>query len=289
MPPTIKVNTKRPKVLFNKKTTSSNDLMRSHRTCITTSTTTATTATTAANIRTSHQTTSSLRLGTQRKSGAAADGQSATPRNRDTIMDPAGIGKTSDVMIDSDTMLGVGQKGSCIPEMFTSLPPLKDRLQTKTSRVQDRTVQDCLPLLAAIHDPSRNLFDFNAHGLPRLEREKHVEYLHNCLRELPAGFVVHDASRPWILYWVLAGLCLLGEDVQHYRTRFIALKRVQTGSSWVGGANGCVLQSGADVISNAESGWWLWRGSRPNVTLCAILCSNPVPCDGWWKGKLGHD
>ncbi|MCJ1462970.1 CAAX farnesyltransferase (FTase) subunit beta [Pseudocyphellaria aurata] len=230
MPPTIRVNTKRPKVRFNKKAPSGNDLMRPHRTCITTSTTTTTTA---ADIRTSQQTPSSLRLSTRRK-------LSATPRNRDGFMDPAGIGKTSDMMIDS-AILGVDQKGNCIPELFTSLPPLQDRLETKTSRAQDRTVQDCLPLLAAIHDPSRNLFDFNVHGLPRLEREKHVIYLHNCLRELPAGFVVHDASRPWILYWVLAGLCLLGEDVQQYRTRFIALKLVQTASSWAWDANGFVL------------------------------------------------
>lgn len=134
-------------------------------------------------------------------------------------------------------MLDVDLNRNGIPELFTSLPPLIDSLETKSSYEQDETVQDCLPLLAGIHDPSRNLFDFNSHGLARLEREKHVKYLHGCLKELPAKFVVHDASRPWILYWVLTGLCLLGEDVQQYRTRFMALKQFQNASPQAQNAN----------------------------------------------------
>lgn len=247
MPPSIKVNTKRPKVLFKQKASSNNDLMRPDRTRIKSTTTgattttataataatvataataatAATTTTTATSTRTLHQSLSRLRLGKLPKSGTALDERTTRRASRDRVMDPAGIGKTSDVT-DENTMLGIDQNGNSIPELFTSLPPLRDSLETKTSRVQDETVQDCLPLLAGVHDPSRNLFDFNAHGLPRLEREKHVKYLRNCLKELPAGFVVHDASRPWILYWVMAGLCLLGEDVQQYRTRLGALKR----------------------------------------------------------------
>lgn len=241
MLPSIKVNTKQPKVLFKQKAPSNsynNDLMRPRRRRTTrtrTRTTAATsTATTATSARTLHQSLSRLRLGRRRTSGTAVDDWTSTrqgTQDTDRIMDPAGIGKTSDV--DGHPMLGVHQNGTLIPDLFTSLPPLKDFLETKTSHTQDETVQDCLPLLAAINDPSRNLFDFNSHGLPRLEREKHVKYLHSCLKELPAGFVIHDASRPWILYWVLAGLCLLGEDVQQYRTRFVTLKHVQIAPSLI--------------------------------------------------------
>lgn len=290
MPPSIKVIAKRRKVLFKHKTASSNDvhdLRPLDRASTSTSTKTATA--TATFTRAPHQSTSRLALlGKGRRSEAAlGDLTAARPILQNRIMDPAGIGQTSD--IDSDSMLGVDPNGYFVPDLFTSLPPLKDSLETQTSRVQDETVHDCLPLLAAVHDPTRNLFDFNSHGLPWLEREKHVRYLHNCLRKLPAGFVVHDASRPWILYWVLAALCLLGEDVQQYRTRFIALKRVQNASSRAWSANERALQSGTDFISNAESGWWLWRGSRPNVTLRDIICGNPEPRYGWWKGKLGYD
>ena len=292
MPPSIKVIAKRRKVLFKHNTVSNNDVHHLRplgRAPTSTSAifATATATTTATTTRAPHQSISRLGLGKGRRSQVISDDLTTARGVQSRIMDPAGIGKTSD--IGSDAMLGVDSNGYFVPELFTTLPPLKDSLETKTSRVQDETVQDCLPLLSAIHDPSKNLFDFNSHGLPWLEREKHVTYLHNCLKKLHAGFVVHDASRPWILYWVLAGLCLLGEDVQQYRTRFIALKHVQDASSRAWSANERALQSGADFISNAESGWWLWRGSRPNVTLRDIICGNPEPRYGWWKGKFGYD
>ena len=106
-----------------------------------------------------------------------------------------------------------------VPELFTTPPPIRDVLSTKTSSVQDRTVQDCLPYLSGTNDSTKGPFDFNAHGLPRLERKKHIAYLHNSLGKLPAGFVGADASRPWLLYWALTGLYLLGEDVSQYRDR----------------------------------------------------------------------
>lgn len=106
-----------------------------------------------------------------------------------------------------------------VPELFTTPPPIRDALSTETSSLQDRTVQDCLPWLSGTSDPSKSPFDFNAHGIPRLEREKHIAYLHGSLGKLPAGFVGADASRPWLLYWALTGLYLLGEDVSQYRDR----------------------------------------------------------------------
>lgn len=64
------------------------------------------------------------------------------------VMDPAGIGKsrvkvsnrTADVDGHSFSMLGLDQNGNFILELFTSLPPLKDPLETKTSHVQNETV-----------------------------------------------------------------------------------------------------------------------------------------------------
>ena len=106
-----------------------------------------------------------------------------------------------------------------VPDLFTTLPPIRDALPTESSSVQDRTVQNCLPYLSGTKDPSKSPFDFNAHGLPRLEREKHIAYLHGSLGKLPAGFVGADASRPWLLYWALTGLYLLGEDIAQYRDR----------------------------------------------------------------------
>ena len=127
------------------------------------------------------------------------------------------------------TVLGMYQGGRVIPELFTSLPPFKrDHPQTETTIAQDETVQLCLPLLVGVENPSRSIFYFNSHGLPRLEREKHVKYLHKSLQKLGGSYVAMDASRPWQIYWSLAGLSMLGENVQQYRERLILFPNSKT-------------------------------------------------------------
>ena len=125
---------------------------------------------------------------------------------------------------DDDSVLGHDELNVAIPSLFTSVPLIRDSLETKSTVLQDDMVRGCLPLLGGVGDPSRSLFTFNAHGLPRLERAQHVQFLHCSLQGLSAGYVSYDASRPWIVYWVLVGLCLLGEDVGQYRERFLILR-----------------------------------------------------------------
>ena len=108
---------------------------------------------------------------------------------------------------------------SRIPPYFRQQPPLLDSFESETSTVQAETVSDCLPLLNQVDDPSHSPFDFNEFGLPYLDKEKHVDFLHENLHEFPAPFVAIDASRPWMVYWALLGLHLLGEDVSTYRSR----------------------------------------------------------------------
>ena len=107
-----------------------------------------------------------------------------------------------------------------VPDLFTSLPLIKDVLETETSVQQDYTVQECLPFLAGLQGCGRSLSDYNEHGLPRLDRDKHIRYLHDSFNKLPAGFAAYDASRPWLLYWALTGLSILGENVEQYRQRW---------------------------------------------------------------------
>ena len=107
--------------------------------------------------------------------------------------------------------------GPDIPAMHTKPPPLQDALETESSVAQNETIQECLPYLTGLG--TRSLFEFNTHGLPFLEREKHVEYLHERLGDLPSAFVAYDAARPWALYWSLTGLCLLDEVVDQYIPR----------------------------------------------------------------------
>lgn len=99
-------------------------------------------------------------------------------------------------------------------------PLLSDQLSTPTSQLQARTVDECLPLLNAINDPSSNPFDFDEFGLPMLKQQLHIDFVHDGLQQLPAAFVAMDASRPWLMYWSLLSLYLMGQEVKSLRKRY---------------------------------------------------------------------
>ncbi|KAI4245841.1 MAG: hypothetical protein L6R42_010096, partial [Xanthoria sp. 1 TBL-2021] len=101
----------------------------------------------------------------------------------------------------------------------TPWPPIRDELETETSASQDKTVQQCLPLLHAYDDSS---VDYDRDTLPKLDRAKHARFLHRSLQTLPAVAVGFDASRPWMVYWALTALTVLGEDVTPYRERYLS-------------------------------------------------------------------
>ncbi|KAG8211468.1 CaaX farnesyltransferase beta subunit [Trichophyton interdigitale] len=105
-----------------------------------------------------------------------------------------------------------------IPSLFATQPPLLNELQTDTSRAQAEVVGRCIPLLRGEESESAGVpLPLNRHGVPSLARELHVEYLLDALGEYPGRFVGLDASRPWMVYWALTGLALLGEDITLFR------------------------------------------------------------------------
>lgn len=103
--------------------------------------------------------------------------------------------------------------------------PIRDALETETSEAQDETFDLCLPLLSVSVEGAELELAGQAEGtvyareLPRLERQRHVAFLEGALGTLPSAFVAVDASRPWLFYWTLTGLQLLGQDVSSYRAR----------------------------------------------------------------------
>lgn len=124
---------------------------------------------------------------------------------------------------------------SMIPDLFTSLPPIRDFLNTGSSQIQDQTIQECLPFLAGIKEDIK----VNAYGLPNLDRKRHIAFLHKTLARLPAAYVAADASRPWMFYWALNGLWTMGEDISQYRERVISTTRpIQNATGGFGGGNG---------------------------------------------------
>lgn len=139
-------------------------------------------------------------------------------RNRHDKMPPVSTRGAPDGSKD-DKQMNTKYDEALKAELLAFFGPIRDSLQTQTSILQDETMQECLPLLAGREESQRDRAGRNTLAIPRLERKKHVGFLHQCLKPLAAGFVGFDASRPWILYWVLAGLTLLGEDVRPYKER----------------------------------------------------------------------
>ncbi|KAF4834105.1 Protein farnesyltransferase subunit beta [Colletotrichum siamense] len=117
------------------------------------------------------------------------------------------------------------QHNPAVPALFTTPPPVRDALPTATSKLQDDTLRQCLPFLAA--DPGSTAANpaRNAHGVPALLRDNHVKFLEKQLGRFPAPYVAADASRPWFLYWSLNALALLGYDTAVYRDDLIATVR----------------------------------------------------------------
>lgn len=100
-----------------------------------------------------------------------------------------------------------------VAPLFTSLPPLVDPLKTKTSEDQRETVEKILPF----HNGNPFKLKLNSHGVPHLLREHHLAYAVDGLSDYPAPFVAMDASRPWIPYWSLFAISVLGQDTSEFR------------------------------------------------------------------------
>ncbi|RMZ83889.1 hypothetical protein DV737_g1440, partial [Chaetothyriales sp. CBS 132003] len=130
-------------------------------------------------------------------------------------------------------MSSIEQMPVSIPAYYLNEPPLVDNLATETSDLQQKTIDECLPLLGAAFDASKDPGDFNAFGVPDLSKADHIAFLERNLATFPAHFVGLDASRPWMIYWALLGLHLLGEDVtqkgQRVRKTFYPLQNATGG------------------------------------------------------------
>lgn len=44
-----------------------------------------------------------------------------------------------------------------------------------------------------------------------LRRDNHIEYLTKSLKQLGPNFTVLDANRPWLCYWIIHSIALLGD------------------------------------------------------------------------------
>lgn len=87
-------------------------------------------------------------------------------------------------------------------QIYNSL--IKDTLETVTVLDQQATEDNCLSIFSS---------ESITTTLQTLQRESHIKFLRSNLGKLPSAFVSLDASRPWITYWCLNALSLLGDDI----------------------------------------------------------------------------
>ena len=195
------------------------------------------------------------------RSSDEQDSTSGNPRRmasveNENVIPTALEGPVEVIPDDSLEQLTMGSNDTdnfSVPKLFTSLPPIKDALVTGTSLSQDQTAKQCLPLHAGT---SRSLFDLNPRGLPRLDREAHIEFLNETIQN--AILIPYDALRPWIVYWTLTGLSVLGENLEKWRDRVLeTFSPMQNPSGGFGGGPGQtshVAASYAVVLSLAMVG-----------------------------------
>ncbi|KAF1813573.1 terpenoid cyclases/Protein prenyltransferase [Eremomyces bilateralis CBS 781.70] len=107
---------------------------------------------------------------------------------------------------------------SRLPPLPTFPPSISPEPLTPTLAAQKQVAELCLSQheIAARAEPHRT-FPF--------DRVAHAEFLAGALEKYPWQFQVQDASRPWLVYWAVAGLSALGEeleDVEDWRDGLVA-------------------------------------------------------------------
>lgn len=76
--------------------------------------------------------------------------------------------------------------------------------------------------------------------LLELQRDEHIKYLNEGLKQLGPSFVALDSSRPWLCYWIIHSMALLGEslDYQLESNAIDFLNRCQDPKGGFGGGPG---------------------------------------------------
>ena len=109
----------------------------------------------------------------------------------------------------------------------------EENCYTNSGLEQRNTEESCLRLFEKAERACNELGD----TLPVLNRVKTVGFVRRGLCELSQGYECLDASRPWLVYWLLHSLQLLGEELTEEEKRQIVgfLQRCQDPSGGFAG------------------------------------------------------
>ncbi|RIA94482.1 terpenoid cyclases/protein prenyltransferase alpha-alpha toroid [Glomus cerebriforme] len=125
--------------------------------------------------------------------------------------------------------MGILSGSRILEELFSNT----DALPTESSRVQNETELSVYELYKAARD--KNLVN-----TIKLNRESHIKYVKDGLKGLNKYLVSLDASKPWLCYWMLHSLDLLGDDItQNLVKRGIStISKLQNPAGGFGGGPG---------------------------------------------------
>ncbi|KAJ3333362.1 hypothetical protein HDU76_008987 [Blyttiomyces sp. JEL0837] len=108
-----------------------------------------------------------------------------------------------------------------------------DAYPTETSETQ-KEVEESVRVLLEPYEIAEKLDAID------IERQKHIKYLREGLKGLKKGYVSLDASKPWLLYWMIHALDLLGESLtdEEKLNAIDTLNRCQNPDGGFGGGPG---------------------------------------------------
>ncbi|XP_002735484.1 protein farnesyltransferase subunit beta-like [Saccoglossus kowalevskii] len=117
---------------------------------------------------------------------------------------------------------------------------------------EQRFVADGVPTASSIEQErveasvgelfERFSIDSDANPNPLLYKDRHIHYLLKGLKNLSESYECLDASRPWLCYWILHSLYLLGEQISEEQSSRVVqfLKRCQDpDGGFAGGPGQC--------------------------------------------------
>ncbi|EFP81462.2 uncharacterized protein PGTG_07083, partial [Puccinia graminis f. sp. tritici CRL 75-36-700-3] len=99
---------------------------------------------------------------------------------------------------------------------YPLLPTPFDNLKTATSQNQLSTESDIIKYLEpfASFNPQNSSKESRSIDSVKLASSSHITYLYPKIFELPGQWIALDASRTWIMYWVLGSLSMLDVKIK---------------------------------------------------------------------------
>ncbi|KAG6742808.1 hypothetical protein POTOM_053748 [Populus tomentosa] len=111
-----------------------------------------------------------------------------------------------------------------------------------------------------------------------LQRDEHIKYLNEGLKQLGPSFVALDSSRPWLCYWIIHSMALLGEslDYQLESNAIDFLNRCQDPNGGFGGGPG----QASSIISQDEFVLLIHRHCMPHLATTYAAVNSIVTLGG---------